>query len=200
MRIPGWSGLFPILLGCGMACPGMASFAATAPSFTIAATSVTMPSGGNLASSPFTLTSVNSYAGQVLVSCAYAGGNMGAKVPTCGIYTNPTFAVGANQTVKGALTLSPYGKVIPFSAARRTGLESPGVPALAAAIFCFFTLGRRLRSRGRSWVVMIIAGLVGLGGITACGSDLSGTFPYTVTALDSKTNSSATATIMVTVP
>ena len=197
MRIPGWSGSFSFLLGCGLVCPGMASFAAAAPSFTIAATNVTMPSGGNFASSPFTLTSVNSYAGQVLVSCAYTGGTMGARVPTCGIYTNPTFALGANQIVKGSLTLSPYGKVIPFSSVRPTGFGSPGLPVLAAAIFGFFTLGRRLR---HSWIAMIIAGLVGIGGITSCGSGLSGTFPYTVTAMDNKTNASATATIMVTVP
>jgi hypothetical protein len=171
-----------------------------APSFTVAATNVTMPSGGNVTSSPFTLTSVNRYAGQVLVSCAYAGGNMGARVPTCGIYTNPMFALGANQTVKGSLTLSPYGKVIPYSAMRRTGVESAGVPVLAAAVLCFFMLGRRLRGGGRSWIAMIIAGLVAIGGITSCGSGLSGTFPYTVMALDSKSNVSANATIMVTVP
>ena len=200
MRVSGWSGLVPFLCGCGLVCPAMASLAATAPSFTVAATNVTMPSGGNVTSSPFTLTSVNSYAGQVLVSCGYAGGNMGARVPTCGIYTNPMFALGANQTVKGSLTLSPYGKVIPYSAMRRTGVGSAGVPVLAAAVLCFFTLGRRLRGAGRGWVAMILVGLVGIGGITSCGSGLSGTFPYTVMAVDSKTNSSANATIMVTVP
>jgi hypothetical protein len=200
MRVPGWSGLFSFLVGCGLVGPGLTSLAAPAPSFTIAATNVTMPSGGSFASSPFTLTSVNSYAGQVLVSCAYTGGNMGARVPTCGIYTNPNFALGANQTVKGSLTLSPYGKVIPFSAERRTGVGSPGVPVLAVAILCFFTLGRRLRVAGRSWIATIIAGLVVIAGITSCGSGLSGTFPSTVTALDAKANASAKTTIMVTVP
>jgi hypothetical protein len=178
----------------------MATFAATAPGFTIAATNVTMPSGGSIASSPFTLTSVNSYAGQVSVSCAYTGGNMGARVPTCGIYTNPTFALGANQAVKGSLTLSPYGKVIPFSAVQRPGVGAAGLPVFAAATLCFFTLGRRLR-RGRwNWIAMVIAGLIAMGGITSCGSGMSGTFPYTVTAVDNKANASATATIMVTVP
>jgi hypothetical protein len=200
MRVAGWSGLFSFLFACGLVCPGMTSFAAAAASFTIAATNVTMPSGGSIASSPFTLTSVNSYAGQVLVSCAYTGGNMGARVPTCGIYTNPNFALGAGQTVKGSLTLSPYGKVIPFSAVRRPGIGSPGVAALAGAILCFFTLGRRLRGRRRGWIALLILGLAGIGGITSCGSGLSGTFPYTVTAVDNKTNTSATATIMVTVP
>jgi hypothetical protein len=192
--------LFSFLVGCGLVGPGLTSLAAPAPSFTIAATNVTMPSGGSFASSPFTLTSVNSYAGQVLVSCAYTGGNMGARVPTCGIYTNPNFALGANQTVKGSLTLSPYGKVIPFSAVRPTGVGSPGVPALAAVVLCFFALGRRLRARGRGWIALLILGLAGIGGITSCGSGLSGTFPYTVTAVDNKMNVSSTATIMVTVP
>ncbi|HEY1896371.1 MAG TPA: hypothetical protein VGG62_08880 [Terracidiphilus sp.] len=190
--------MFSFLFGCGLVGPGLASLAAPAPNFTIAATNVTMPSGGSIATSPFTLTSVNSYAGQVLVSCAYMGDNMGARVPTCGIYTNPNFALGANQTVKGSLTLSPYGKVIPFSAVR-PGIESPGVPALAAVVLCFLALGRRLRARGR-WLALLILGLAGIGGITSCGSGLSGSFPYTVTAVDNKTNTSATATIMVTVP
>ena len=73
-----------------------------------------MPSGENLASCKFAITSLNSYAGQIRVSCAYAGAEMGAKVPSCGIYTNPTFNLAANQTVAETLTLMPYGKVIPL--------------------------------------------------------------------------------------
>src|ERR1700746_744150 len=130
MRFPGGSGLVPFLFGCGLVCSAMTLSAAPTPSFTIAARNVTMPSGGSFASSPFTLASVNGYSGQVLVSCGYSGGNMGAKVPTCGIYTNPNFSLGANQTVKGSLTLSPYGKVIPFSRLERHGIGSRGVPAL----------------------------------------------------------------------
>src|ERR1700758_1751487 len=111
MQSPGSLGWFRLFVVC---CAGFSvgpALAAT-PSFTIAAADVTMPSGGNIASSPFTLTSVNGYAGQVRVDCAYSGGAMGARVPSCGIFVNPTHMLTANQTVNGSLTLVPYGKTI----------------------------------------------------------------------------------------
>ena len=97
MQSPGSRVCSPWCWHAAWYCPACASFAAT-PSFTIAAANVTMPSGGNDASSQFTLTSVNGYAGQVRVGCAYSGGMMGAKVPTCGIYINPVFAWQPNST------------------------------------------------------------------------------------------------------
>jgi hypothetical protein len=201
MHSPGSSGLLRILVVCCLGLHGALAIGASAPSFTIAATNVTMPSEGNLASSKFTLTSVNSYAGQIRVSCAYSGSEMGARVPSCGIYTNPTFNLRADQTVTGTLTLFPYGKVVNFSSASRPGEPAPHEPMLALAIVSVFLLGLRLRNKGSKWhsLVVLACAAVVLG-ITSCGSGLSGTFPYAVTAVDTRTNTTENTSIMVTVP
>jgi hypothetical protein len=200
MHSPGSSGLLRVFVVCCLGYQGVLAIAAPAPSFTIAATNVTMSSGGNLASSKFTLTSLNSYAGQIRVSCAYSGGEMGARVPSCGIYTNPTFNLGADQTVTGTLTLLPYGKVINYSSVSHPGGRSSHGPMLALAIVPVFLLGRRLRSKGRKWLALVLLAGAAVLGITSCGSGLSGTFPYMVIAMDTKTNTAANASIMVTVP
>ena len=69
--------------------------AIAAPNFTIAATNVTMPQGGNPGSSSFTLTAGSGYSGLVTVDCDYtgaevrAGAEVTAKVPTCWILAIP---------------------------------------------------------------------------------------------------------------
>src|SRR5712691_3333247 len=102
MQSPGSRILFPLVLACGAGLGAAPAFAAT-PTFAIAATNVTLPSGGNGTSSQFTLTSLDGYAGQVRVDCAYSGGMMGAKVPVCGIYVNPVSTLAANKSVTGSL-------------------------------------------------------------------------------------------------
>ena len=197
MRTRGSSGWMLFLVACMVAVLGVQAFAA--PTFTIAATNVTMPSGGNLANSQFTLTSVSGYAGQLRVDCTYSGSAMGAKVPTCGIYVNPVSTLAANQTVTGSLTLTPYGKTIAFAALCTDDWRSRA-PVLAAALVGFLVLGRRLRNRARGWLLLVALAGVGLAAMTSCASRLSGTFPYTVTALDTKTNVSVSAPFTVTVP
>ena len=200
MQRPGSFGLLRVLVVCCLGFQGVLAIAAPAPLFTIAATDVTMPSGGNLASSKFTLTSLNSYAGQIRIGCAYSGGQMGDKVPSCGIYTNPTFNLGADQTVTGTLTWLPYGKVITFGSASRPGERASHEPMLAVAIFSVFLLGRRLRNKGGKWLALVVLAGAAVAGVTSCGSGLSGTFPYRVTAVDTKTNTTENTSIMVTVP
>jgi hypothetical protein len=196
------AGLFPFLLACCAILPGVKSFGVSTPSFTVTAANVMMPSNGSFASSKFTLASVNSYSGQLLVSCAYSGGEMGARVPTCGIYVNPMFTLGANQTVSGTLTLSPYGKVIPYSMGVRPRERSNRLnqaPALVVALACVLLLRRG--AKGPRWLAVVVLGAISIASITGCGGNgLSGVFPYTVTATDVKTNTSANASIMVTVP
>jgi len=200
MQSPGSLGLASLLVVCCAGFSGVSALAAT-PTFTIAAADVTMPSGGNIASSQFTLTSVNGYAGQVRVDCAYSGGAMGAKVPGCGIFVNPMHTLTANQTVNGSLTLVPFGKTIGYGAA---GLHSyhwrPATPVLSAAVLGFFLLGRRWRNRARGGFLLVALAASGVAGITSCASGMSGTFPYTVTAVDTKTNASVSAPFTVTVP
>jgi hypothetical protein len=200
MRSPGSSGLLRDFLVCFLVFHGGLAVAAPAPLFTIAATNVTMPSGGNLASSKFTLTSLNGFVGQIRISCAYSGGDMGARVPSCGIYTNPMFSLGADQSLTGTLTLLPYGKVINFSSESRPGERSSHAPILALAIISVLMLGRRLHNQWSKWLAVFVLAGAGILGISSCGSGLSGTFPYTVTAVDTRTNTTQNTSIMVTVP
>ena len=199
MKSPGSSGSFLVVFACGALIFGGNAVIAATPSFNITATNVTIPGGGNPASSPFTLTSIGGYSGQVTVDCAYSGGVMGAKVPSCGIYINPLHNLGANQTVTGSLTLFPYGKVVPYGSAR--GQSSPRfrAPALAAILLGSWLLLRRGRSRVRSSLLLLLGGLV-LAGMVSCAAGLSGTFPYTVTATDINTHTSVSAPFSVTVP
>jgi hypothetical protein len=199
MQLPGSRILFPVVLACSAGLSAVHALGAT-PTFTIAAANVTLPSGGNDASSQFTLTSVDGYVGQVRVDCGYSGGMMGAKVPACGIFVNPVSTLAANKSVTGSLTVMPYGKVKAFDAVGLGGDDRRRVvPVLAAVLAGFFMLGRRWRLRARSWLLVFLAGVT-LAGITSCGGGLSGTFPYTVTAVDIKTNASVSAPFTVTVP
>ena len=172
---------------------------AAPPTFTIAATNISMPSNGNTGSSPFTLTSVGGYAGQIRVDCSYSGAAMGARVPSCGIFVNPVSTLAANKNAQGSLTLVPYGKVIAYSASA-SGKWRSGMPVIAVPILGMLLLPRRLRSRARGMLLLFAVGVVILTGVSACSSGLSGTFAYTVTAVDNKTNTTVSAPFTVTVP
>jgi len=170
------------------------------PAFTIAATNVTLPSNGNAVSSAFTLTSIGGYAGQVRVDCAYSGTAMGARVPACGIFVNPVSTLDANETVQGSLTLIPYGKAIGDGAASVGEKPRFGLPMCAAVILGVLLLARGLRRGVRVRNLVIALAAVILAAMTACASGMSGTFPYTVTAVDINTNATVSAPFTVTVP
>jgi hypothetical protein len=54
--------------------------------------------------------------------------------------------------------------------------------------------------RAARWLAELVAAIA-LTAMTGCGGNrLSGTFPYTVTATDVKSNASVSTSIMVTVP
>jgi hypothetical protein len=190
---------FAIVLASLAFVPG-ASAAAVPPSFTIAATNITMPGHGNAGSSPFTLTSVGGYAGQVRVECSYSGAVMGARVPTCGIFVNPVSTLASNKTATGSLTLVPYGKTIGYGAASLRQMRNFGLPACAAFILGIFLIGRGGRKRGRGCLMLAALSALCAGTMTACSSGMSGTFPYTVTATDIKTNIAVSSPFTVTVP
>jgi hypothetical protein len=175
------------------------SAGADAPNFTVTAANITMPSNGNVGSSPFTLSSVGGYTGQIRVDCAYSGAAMGARVPSCGIFVNPVSTLAANKTAQGSLTLVPYGKVIAYGASA-SGKWRSGMPVIAVPILGMLLLPRRLRRRARGMLLLSALGVVILTGVSACSSGLSGTFAYTVTAVDIKTNNTVSAPFTVTVP
>jgi hypothetical protein len=194
--------LIPFGLGLSCAC----ALAAT-PNFTISAANTIMPSSG-FGSVPVTLTSINGYVGSVTTNCNPTNPPAGAKLPICGGPTAPPiFALTANQTVKGSITLMPYGDDLPFPASmlHRDGRRlAPGLALAGVVLF-------GLRIRPRDWyrlalTFFVLFVLVGLMGISACGGKgnsngmTPGTYQYTVTAGDINTGEYVTTNVAVTVP
>jgi hypothetical protein len=180
--------LFVLVLALGFALNSLPVYAFT-PSFTISASNAMMPSSGNGAI-PFRLTSVDGYTGTVAVSCPGVNAPAGARVPYCGGGPLIAHALTADQAVTGSLVLTPYGVPVPLAAAG----------ALMAGL-----LLRRRRTAGSTRLALVVAcTLAGLGGVAGCGSDnfgmTQGTYTYTITATDIKTNVAVTTTANVTVP
>jgi hypothetical protein len=159
------------------------------PSFTISASNTTMPASGT-GTIPFTLTSVNGFAGMVSVSCGPANPPTGSILPQCN-YTGggpaaPPYTLSANGTVTGSLNLvanippcsSPCPVKLPLRPRHR------GAVNLAGALLVGFGLRRRAR---RLRLALLLAGiLAGVVGV-ACGGGNSntltpGTFGYTISA------------------
>jgi hypothetical protein len=157
---------------------------AYAPSFTITATSVTMPSTGD-GSMPFTLSSVNGYVGHVGVQCTGVDAPMGAKVPYCGGGPVIAYSLGANEVLQQTLVLTPYGVPVPLA----TG-----------TLLMVFAVRRR---KSRALIGMAAGMVASLGLIAGCGSGNSGmtagTYAYTIVATDTKTNIVVTTSANVTV-
>jgi hypothetical protein len=178
--------LFVWVLGLAAVLDSSPAHAAT-PSFTISATSVTMPSSGD-GSIPFVLTSVDGYAGTVAVQCPEVNAPPRAKIPNCGGGPLIAFDLTANKTVDGSLVLTPYGVPVPLAA---------GALLLGLAL-------RRRRTIGWPTLALVVAGtLASLGGVTGCGTGNSsmtpGTYTYTIMATDTKTNVAVSTTANVTV-
>ena len=100
------------LLGFVVMFSGMNALAAT-PSFTIAASNVTMSATGS-SSVTFTLTSVDGYSGTINVICDPTNEPVGATLPLCGqpspIADPDVLTLDADGTVQGSfplLTTSP---------------------------------------------------------------------------------------------
>jgi hypothetical protein len=197
MKTPG-SCVFLVALACGAAFLGAPALAAT-PSFNITATNVTMPGGGNPGVSHFTLASLNGYAGRLIVNSQFAGMEMNANPPNCGIHTAPLFTLDANSTVSGTLTCYPYGKVVPTVELQRLFRPPNRAPVLALAFAGWWVLRRRMRTIAGRWLGLLVLGAISVAGLSACVNGSSGTYPFTVTATDSVTQASISTTISVTV-
>jgi hypothetical protein len=185
------------------------------PSFTISASSATLPTSGT-GSIPFTLTSVSSFAGYVGVSCGPANPPSGSILPQCN-YTGggpaqPPYTLTANGTVAGSLNLVAY--IPPCSNPCPVKLLSPPRHrgAVNLALASVLLLGLSFRRRPARWLTLVLCAvgiLAGLAGVNACGAGAGktltpGTFAYTVSATQTGTTTSpslvANTTVNVTVP
>jgi len=206
-----------VLLGTLLALTGLGgsrAFAAT-PGFTISATNVTMPASNGSCSDGactetygggvFTLASVDGYAGTVEVSCGATNPPAGAKLPTCIHHPGMGVPLTANASVQGQLLLIPYGQTPPPLPSNQTrGTLGSAGAGLALGGVLLAGLGVRRRTRWLASTMIAVGALAVLTGIQACGGNSNsmtpGTYSYAVTAMDSTTNTSATATFKVTVP
>jgi MYXO-CTERM domain-containing protein len=190
-----------MFLACGL---GLRAAPAPAnPSFTISATNTTMSASG--ASIPFTVTSLNGYAGQLGFICGPTNPPAGARLPYCG--GGPAFQITltANSSVKSAIDLTAVAA--PLSAASRLNFPGHGTEAAwAFAAVLLFGFGlRRRRARWLSILLLSAAALTGLMTLDACGGRpqptlTPGTFAYTLTAWDTSTSATASTSVNVTVP
>ncbi len=198
MNLPG-SCRFLVVLACGAAFLTVRAPAST-PSFSLTASNVTLPGGGNPGITHFTLASINGYAGKLVVNAQYSGSEMNAKPPNCGIHVAPLFTLNANSTVSGTLTCYPYGTVVPLARQRPKDLRYRG-PVLALALAGWFVFRRRLRATAGRWLGLLVLGAIGAAGLAACGGNgLSGNYPFTITATDTVSQASVSTSITVTVP
>lgn len=188
---------------------GRAQMPAPTPSFTIAASAITMPSSGT-GLIPFTLTSVNGFAGTLNITCTPPNPAAGVREPVCGGGSVTSFVLAAKATVTGNASLMAY-VYFPPKASSRLNIQRPveGTNwALAGVLMLGFGLQRR-RARwfGNRASLLLLAGgmLIGLTGISACSAGpetlTPGVYAYTVTATDQNdTSSSVSTTVQVTVP
>jgi hypothetical protein len=182
------------------------------PGLTISASNATMPISGTGAI-PFTLTSVNGFAGTVNVSCGPANPPTGSILPQCNYTGSPIatlpYTLTANGTVTGSLNLVAYvppcSSPCPVKLLRRPHHRGAVNVALAGGLLLGFGFRRRVRRLRLALSVGILAGFVGV----ACGAGnrstlTPGTFAYTVSAAQVETTASpmlaVNTTVNVTVP
>ena len=140
------------------------------PSFTISAGNATMPTSG-AGAIPFTLTSVNGFAGSVWVGCGPANPPTGSILPQCnftGPIAPPPLTLTANGTVTGSLNLVAYippctTNPCPVNLQRRP--PHRGAVNLAFAGALLLGLGFRRRARRLGLVLLVVGVLAGFAGV-----------------------------------
>jgi hypothetical protein len=178
----------------------LAPLAAAAPAFTITAANVIISSSGT-GSSQFTVTGIP-VTGTIVLSCGYSGSLALGGLPICPLTPPAARPVTAGGTLTGVISFYPPNTVIPASVSE-VGL------ALAGALLVGFGLRRRARWP-LAMLLVALGSLAGLMGVSACGGHSSihmpkGTYPYTITAVDSPSAGTgptyvASTIIQVTVP
>jgi hypothetical protein len=214
---------FLTLLSATWALPAVPALAATP--YAITATNLTMPandppttSGGvtsfHLGSSQFTVMGVPT-AGTLTINCQYAGPVTSAKIPQeCAILFPGEISVQPGEpTITGTVYFVPYGQGPIPSLAQLRSLPRPAnhLPATTLALAGALMLGFGFRRRTRRALflsVFAIGTLVAATAIAACGGTITtgmtpGTYPYTISAAftgtDTNTIQTASTTVTLTV-
>lgn len=165
-----------------------------------------MPSSGT-ATFPFTLTSVNGFAGSLVVSCVQPTVPAGVKLPYLE-FPGPVvqaLVLAANGTTTGTvgmLSAVPVPIPVRWNLPSHPGRGERAIWSLAGALL--LGLGLR-RKRALATHLLLAAGLfLGLTAISACGGQPTltpGTYTYTLTATEvNNTTATANTTVSVTVP
>ncbi len=164
------------VLTCLIAVPALATslnaapVPTPAPSFTISASNVTMPSSGTVPI-PFTLTSVNGFAGMVSVTCVAPTEPMGVTAPYCD-QGGPVLAytLAADGTATGSISIIAI-EPNPVPLATRSGLarHSEGSSWAMAGLLVIGIGLRRKRARQLTGVSLGVGVMIVLAGIGLCG-------------------------------
>jgi len=187
--------------------PHLCAATAPTPSFTISATPITIASTGT--SIPFTLTSVNGFAGTFGVTCTNPNPPVGVREPNCGDYgpVPPPIILTANATATGAMNITA-AQPLPVHEASTLNLpRHRKAPRWALAGVLMLGLGLRRRSARATRLMLAVGTLIGLTGMSACGNGVEtltpGIYTYTLTANPSAQSNpplSVSTTVNVTVP
>lgn len=174
------------------------------PHFTIAATNVTMPSSGT-GTIPFTLTSVDGFAGSVIVECGDPTVAAGVQIPNCASVPVPAPIV---LSAKGTATGSASLNAIEYVTAKDVGgpkLRGHGGVSWAMAGLMMLGLGFRRRRRF-SGVLLAVGMMIGLTAMSGCGGPATltpGVYVYTLNAFETNVSNpvpEVSITVQVTVP
>jgi hypothetical protein len=186
--------------------PGVSGAQTATPHFTIAASNVTMPSSGS-GTIPFTLTSVDGFAGSVIVTCGDPTVAAGVQIPTCGSVPVPApIVLSANGTATKSASLNAIEYVNETKDAGGPRVcGHGGAVSWAFAGGLLLALGFRRRRR-LSGVLLGVGMMVGLTAMSGCGGPATltpGVYAYTLNAFQTGANTPVpveSITVQVTVP
>lgn len=161
------------------------SFSAVAQSptgtFTISAgdVSITQTGSGTI---PFTLASVNGFAGSIVIGCQPPNVAAGVNIPFCGGGPVRVYTLTADQAITGTITLFAYGSPMP------AGFGPVSHPLVAFLLVVALLAGLTFRRRSARWLTLplLLVMLIPLSSTLGCVSRprgfTPGTYGYTITA------------------